>query len=151
MNAPHCQLHVATEMKLAEAVAPKWLAQAIGEDGEDNETASHRAKTRTRKFWKCPLEGCLRVAAYLPTDEEEKQMAERTCPRCGASCDADSVQRAIGRTYCRKCLREKQKFIDKNRRDGQRRRRSEATAGLGKGFYAAAKARRLARTHEAAA
>jgi hypothetical protein len=126
-RVPRCPLHIAVEMKLEEARAPIWLVHPDGTDG-----CEPKSKRRTRKFWKCPLEGCRRVAAYLPTDEEEKEMAARTCPRCGAPSDADATLRAIGRNACRKCVREKH----------------ETRMGLGKGFYAKAKALRRARQQQ---
>jgi hypothetical protein len=135
-----CPLHIGIEMKLEEVRAPKWLIYA--DDAEDGEP---RSKERTRKFWKCPVAGCLRVAAYRPTDEEEKEMSQRACPSCGAQTDVDGICRAHGNNLCTKCRREKW---------AARKQRREAMAGLGPGFYQKAKALRsgrLARTQEAAA
>ncbi len=110
LRAPRCTLHVGVRMNLVEVVAPAWLISATSEDGENpHELAGPRQKSRTRKFWKCPSSGCVRVAVYLPTDDEEKEMAARRCPKCGEPSDAPGTSRASGHNYCRKCSTEMQK------------------------------------------
>jgi hypothetical protein len=106
---PHCPLHVCVEMKLMDEAAPSWVQAA--EDAEEVIIKLKRGqhhKRFKRKYWKCPVAGCFRVAAYAPAGEEEKQLSARKCPRCGAASDADGINRAIGRTACRNCLNEKQ-------------------------------------------
>jgi hypothetical protein len=129
-KTPRCPLHVAFEMRLLEVKAPAWVALATGEDGEEEHAFSgHRRRERTRKFWKCPVENCHRVAAYSPAGEEEKKMAARRCPRCGAPSDADGINRAIGRSACRNCLREAQR-LKKPRAHKARREHFEPQAEM---------------------
>ncbi len=106
MNGPpHCAIHVSREMELKQMAAPAWLAKPEGaeDDGFDRTGGAYR-KRYIRKFWKCPVEGCSRVAAYMPTEEEEKSMAARECPRCGEPSDATENQRMAGQNVCKACI-----------------------------------------------
>jgi len=104
--APHCAMHVSREMELREMGAPAWLAKPDGaeETGEADHTGGVLHKRYIRKFWKCPVAGCSRVAAYLPTEEEEKTAAARECPHCGEPSDATAAQRLAGQNICKACI-----------------------------------------------
>ncbi|HLZ92942.1 MAG TPA: hypothetical protein VKQ28_14610 [Candidatus Acidoferrum sp.] len=138
MNAPRCGVHIAMEMALVESKPPSWIVHPDGADetGQQERSGCVNRKLFTRKSWKCPVPGCIRVAAYAPTEEEEKDMAARPCSGCGRATTA--------RVYCAACLKE---YND--RRNAARRAKRASREGLGKGFYAGAKARRLARSSAA--
>jgi hypothetical protein len=134
VKMPRCGVHVAVEMVLVESKPPSWVMNPDGADetGERDSTGGVNRKCFTRKSWKCPVPGCYRVAAYAPTEAEEKEMALRPCSTCGMPTSA--------RVYCAVCLKE----YNENR-NAERRAKRAARTGLGKGFYASAKARRKAK------
>ena len=105
--APHCAMHVSREMELREMGAPAWLAKPDGaeETGEADHTGGVLHKRYIRKFWKCPVAGCSRVAAYLPTEEEEKTAAARECPHCGEPTRSGHQVLEDGKRHraCKKC------------------------------------------------
>ncbi len=106
---PHCPLHVCVEMALIEEAAPGWVQAA--EEAEEIVVKRGRGIHRRwkRKSWKCPAPGCYRVAAYAPTDGEEKKLSVRKCRKCGAPSDQPGDARVTGRgSLCRSYCREKE-------------------------------------------
>lgn len=137
MMTPKCGVHVATVMVLVEAKAPSWLVCPDGADQflEDDRGGGAHKNRFQRKYWKCPMPGCFRVAAFSYEGQEE-----RKCPQCGGPSDADAILRAHGENKCGDCRRAYGRAWHAKQKE-----KREARAGLGKGFYASARAKRIAR------
>jgi hypothetical protein len=98
--APHCPVHVGTEMQLIELRMPFFVA--VGESG-----SSKAARKKRRKSWRCALwPSCSRVAIHGPSEEErEKKM----CPKCGKPSDAPLSRLAVCSYICRACMHDRDK------------------------------------------
>lgn len=102
MKPPRCGVHIGAAMALVETKAPAWLFRPDGADEMDQsyEVVGGTGKKQfQRRFWKCSVPGCVRVAAFAPA-EEKVEKKDRACTSCGAPMDADW-------TRCPACIREK--------------------------------------------
>lgn len=96
-KAPKCALHIGVEMTPRESRRPSFVFDI--ETDQDGKPSSGQ-----RKFWKCPVAGCVRVAVYESTSEElQAARDEVLCPTCGKKSDAPGEYRAIGRNRCVSC------------------------------------------------
>jgi hypothetical protein len=65
-RAPRCPVHLAVEMRLASGWRPSFVSVGAV-------AASERARKRGRKFWRCPVAGCARVAAAVAGEPEDAE------------------------------------------------------------------------------
>jgi hypothetical protein len=108
MKPPKCGVHVGVAMVLMDVKAPSWLFRPDGADemeqSEELIGGTHK-KQFQRKFWKCPLAGCFRVAAHAPS-EEELAVMRKPCRKCGGETEGDATRIRARNGMCLKCFRE---------------------------------------------
>ena len=85
-----CPVHVCVEMELVPMRAPSFVFVGNG----DSEVSRSRD---SRKAWKCPVSGCLRVCQTSEGDADPR--AARTCRKCGVAIDGERRYR-----ICRDCV-----------------------------------------------
>jgi hypothetical protein len=102
VKAPRCGVHVSTEMELRSVPAPVWLIHPDGTDGEVTMHAGRLKKKWERKFWKCPIAGCWRVAPYAMSDAEVQER-RKPCAKCGGPVEGDTMEIRNRNARCRAC------------------------------------------------